>query len=173
MRCRLAEKADRESILEIIKESQAYFKEAGIDQWQNGYPNMETIEADIEAKKSYVLENEGNIVATAALSFNDESTYDVIYEGEWVSNESYAVIHRVAVSREYKGNGIAGALFETLVPICKETGAVSIKIDTHEDNHSMQRFLEKLGFQYCGIIFLKDRNKRIAFEKIIVTRENE
>ena len=167
MICRLAQAEDKDSILEIIEGAQAYFKEAGIDQWQNGYPNRETIEEDIKLKKAYVLVENEKVIATAYLSFNDESTYDVIYEGEWISAASYAVIHRVGVASTYKGNGIAGILFEKLTPLCKEKGAKSIKIDTHEDNKSMQRFLEKHGFKYCGIIYLEDGHKRFAYEKLL------
>ena len=43
----------------------------------------------------------------------------------------------------------------------------SIKIDTHKDNISMQKLLEKNDFKYCGIIYLEDGSQRIAFEKII------
>lgn len=42
-------------IMEIIKQAQGYFKEQGIDQWQNGYPNPTVIKQDIEKKQSYVL----------------------------------------------------------------------------------------------------------------------
>lgn len=168
---RLAQESDIDSILNIITQAQKYLKEAGVNQWQNGYPNRTSIEQDIEGKKAYVLEREGKILATAALSFNDECTYDVIYEGKWLSEGSYGVIHRVAVAQNYKGEGIAGRFFAQLEEICKEQGAKSIKIDTHEDNQSMQRLLKKLGFTDCGIIFLKDGNKRIAFEKLLVCEE--
>ena len=43
-------------------------------------------------------------------------------------------------------------------------------MDTHEDNISMQRLLEKNNFKYCGIIYLEDGNKRIAFEKLSIGR---
>lgn len=41
-----------------------------------------------------------------------------------------------------------------------------IKVDTHEENISMQKLLKKNNFKYCGIIYLEDKSKRIAFEKI-------
>ena len=30
---------DVDRVMEIIKQAQLYFKEKGINQWQNGYPN--------------------------------------------------------------------------------------------------------------------------------------
>lgn len=35
----------------------------------------------------------------------------------------------------------------------------------HEDNILMQSLLKKNGFEYCGIVYLEDGGKRVAFEK--------
>ncbi|WP_159436164.1 hypothetical protein [Anaerosalibacter sp. Marseille-P3206] len=40
-------------------------------------------------------------------------------------------------------------------------------VESHKENIPMQNFLKKAGFQYCGIIYLENSDKRIAFEKII------
>jgi hypothetical protein len=41
-----------------------------------------------------------------------------------------------------------------------------MRIDTHEDNMGMQQLLKKLGYSYCGVIFLGNEDKRLAFEKL-------
>lgn len=158
---------DIDNVMKIIDEAKEYFKREGIDQWQNGYPNSDTIYADIQNNNSYVLESENKIIATAMVSFEKDKTYNKIYEGEWISNKDYAVIHRIAVSKNSKGKGIAASIISKVEELCKEKDINSIKIDTHKDNISMQRLLEKTGFKYCGIIFLEDKSKRIAFEKVI------
>ena len=167
MEFRNSEKSDVKEIMSIIKESQNYFKEKGINQWQDGYPNEESIISDIEAKESYVLLENNKIIATAYVSFSGESDYDVIYDGKWLSKGKYAVVHRVAVLNEMKGNGIASELFKNIEKICLESNINNIRIDTHRENKSMQRFLNKNGFEYCGVIYLKDKQERIAFEKIL------
>ena len=43
----------------------------------------------------------------------------------------------------------------------------SIRMDTHDDNLSMQRFLIKYGFEYCGTIYLENKETRRAYEKIL------
>lgn len=72
MEFRKAVETDIDDIMNIIKQAQAYFKEQGIDQWQNNYPNPETIRNDIANKHSYILLKDNNIVATAAVSFDGE-----------------------------------------------------------------------------------------------------
>lgn len=166
MKLRKTTEKDIDDVMKIINEAQEYFKSAGIDQWQNGYPNSDTIYTDIKNNNSYVLERENEIIATAMISFEKDKTYNKIYEGQWLSNKDYAVIHRIAVSEKYKGQGIAANIISKVEDLCKEKRVNSIKIDTHKDNLSMQRLLEKTGFKYCGVIFLEDNNKRVAFEKV-------
>lgn len=167
MEFRKALETDIDSIMSIIKQAQAYFKEEGINQWQNNYPNVETISKDIADKNSYVLLKNNNIVATIAVSFDGEKTYEDIYEGEWISNNKYAVIHRIAIDNNYKGLGLSSQIIKKVEELCLKKGVHSIKVDTHEENISMKNLLEKNKFQYCGIIYLSDKSKRIAFEKII------
>ncbi|WP_315081213.1 GNAT family N-acetyltransferase [uncultured Clostridium sp.] len=158
---------DISNIMKVINEAQIYFKEQKINQWQNNYPNIDTIKEDIKNEYSYVFLKDKQIVATVALSFDGEKTYDIIYDGKWISNYKYAVIHRMAVNKMYKGSGIASEIIKNTEKICLEKDVHSIKIDTHVENKAMQNLLKKNNFQYCGIIYLEDKSKRIAFEKII------
>ena len=167
MEFRKTVKSDINKIMEIIKQAQEYFKEQGIDQWQNNYPNVETINNDIDNEYSYVLLKDNKIVATLAVSFDEEKTYNFIEQGKWITNDKYAVIHRVAVDNDYKGLGISSQIIKYVEKLCLNKGINSIKVDTHEDNISMQKLLKKNEFEYCGVIYLEDKSKRIAFEKTI------
>ncbi|MCM3570843.1 GNAT family N-acetyltransferase [Neobacillus mesonae] len=158
---------DMDAIMHIIKQAQEYFKNQNIDQWQNNYPNPEVIEKDIQNGYSYVLEIDEKIAGTAAVSFDGEKTYQKIYNGHWVSNGEYAVIHRMAVDNECKGKGISSQIIKHVEELCLEKGVKSIKVDTHEENIPMQKLLQKNEFTYCGEIFLEDNSKRIAFEKVL------
>jgi len=167
MEFRKSKETDINDIMNIIRQAQAYFKEHGIDQWQNNYPNTETISNDVHNNNSYVLLKDNKIVATVAVSFDGEKTYDSIYEGEWISNNEFAVIHRIAVDNTCKGLGLSSQIIKNVEKLCLNKGVCSIKVDTHEENISMQKLLKKNKFQYCGIIYLEDGSKRIAFEKIL------
>lgn len=72
MEFRKSKKSDIKEIINIIEEAQNYFKENNIDQWQDGYPNEESIINDIENGESYVLLKDNKIIATAYLSFAGE-----------------------------------------------------------------------------------------------------
>jgi len=161
-----------DTVMAIIDHGKAYLKSQNIDQWQNGYPNHQTILEDIKAGLAYVLEHQGEIVATAMISFENEPTYTDIKGTGWLTSNPYAVLHRVAVTPNLKGQGIGVALFDQVAKLCRQKGIKSIRIDTHEHNESMKNLLKKTAFTYCGIIYLDpdaagDQGSRIAFEKVL------
>ncbi|MEI6580442.1 MAG: GNAT family N-acetyltransferase [Eubacteriales bacterium] len=158
---------DINAIMKIIEQAQANFKKAGIDQWQDGYPNRETVLKDIDNEESYVLIKNGEIAATGVVSFQKEEAYTQIYEGQWLSGGGYDVIHRVAVAQKYQGRQLSSAFMELAERLCRERGLRSVRADTHEQNLPMQTVLKNNGFQYCGIVYLKSGAKRLAFEKVI------
>lgn len=167
MNFRKAVKSDIKEIMGIISQAQIYFKECNIDQWQDNYPNSETIKEDMLNKHSYVLLKSDKIVATVSASFQGEKTYDAIYNGQWISNYEYVVMHRLAVHEKYKGLGLSNKIIKNIEKIALGKNIHSIKVDTHKDNISMKKVLIKNNFKYCGIIYLEDGSERIAFEKII------
>ena len=167
MKFRKTTKKDIESIMKIIEEAKGYFKENKINQWQDGYPNANVIEEDIKNGCSYVLLKDNSVIGTSVIDFSTEETYNKIYQGGWLTNKEYAVIHRIAIDNSYKGLGIASEIIKNAEKLCIKKGIGSIKVDTHRDNISMQKLLKKNGFAYCGIIYLEDKSVRVAFEKII------
>lgn len=156
---------DLESVTKIIDEAKEFLKNNNIDQWQNGYPNEEVILKDIENDNSYVLEDNGEIIATTVLSFDGDKNYDVIEDGNWITNNKYGVIHRIAVSRNYSKKGIGKFIIKISEDIARENNIKSMRADTHKDNKTMQRLLLENGYEYCGLIFVEDGTERLAFEK--------
>jgi ribosomal protein S18 acetylase RimI-like enzyme len=158
-----------EQIIKIIGEAQEYLAIQNIDQWQNGYPNKEAILKDIKNNESYIITTkESIIIGTAMFSTKKEPTYKSI-EGQWItkSDSKYGVIHRVAISRKYRKKGVAKFIFEKCEQQLRKSEINSMRIDTHEDNIAMQRLLLKLKYLYCGIIYLENGDKRLAYEKYV------
>ncbi len=67
MEFRKSIKSDIDSIMNIIKQAQEYLKNQGLDQWQNNYPNIDTINQDIDNVNSYVLVDNGKILGTVVV----------------------------------------------------------------------------------------------------------
>lgn len=159
--------ADTKDIMKIIKQAQEYLRSQQVMQWQNNYPNIQVVEQDIKDQNGYVIVDDGNILGTVAVSFDGERTYDKIYEGQWLSDHPYGVVHRIAIHEKYKGKGLSSIIMDNIEKMCHDRNIKSIRVDTHEANKSMQKLLQKTGFEYCGIIYLVDGSRRLAYERII------
>ncbi|MBC3516353.1 GNAT family N-acetyltransferase [Neobittarella massiliensis] len=173
MQLRPTRKEDLDQVMGIISQAMTYMKTAGIDQWQNGYPDRPTIEGDIATGIGYVAEDEdGSVVATVAVTFDGELSYRQIEDGAWLTDgAAYATVHRIAVRANCKGRGVSSYILAQVEAMCRQRQVGSIRVDTHRDNRSMQRLLQKNGFSRCGRIFLcggaEDGHERIAFEKVL------
>lgn len=161
---RRATLTDLPAIMRIIAEAQAFLKNLNVNQWQNGYPSEDIIRQDIEKNNGYILTVAEEIAAFATVVFSEEPTYSVIYDGEWLNDNEYAVIHRLAVSGKHKGKGVGSHLFREIEKMTLARQISDIRIDTHEDNLPMQQLIRKSGYNYCGVIYLADGSKRIAFQ---------
>ena len=111
---------DIPAIVEIICQAQEYLKNQGINQWQNGYPNKNSLIKDIQNGYSYVMEVDEVVIGTMAIVFTGEPTYEHIYEGNWKTEDtSYVTLHRVAVHNDWKGQGIAGSMIQEVIKMCQ------------------------------------------------------
>ena len=154
---------DIPDMLEIFSQARRYMHDQGIDQWKDGYPGEADIRKDMEADGSYVVVEDGKVVGSAFLSLTPDEDYSVI-RGKWLNDSPYLVIHRIAVSNQVKGKGYAGYLLDKGISIAREHGLNDLRIDTHDDNLSMQAFILKHGFVYCGDITLhRDGSSRRAY----------
>ena len=159
---RLASVEDICDILDIYEGARAFMREVGNpNQWTGKYPDEETILSDIEKEKLYVCTENEDILAVFYYNVGIDPTYLKIYDGAWVNDKPYGVIHRIAVSDRARGKGVAKVCFDFAYDKCG-----NVRIDTHRDNIPMQRALEKNGFTRCGIIYLANGDERIAYQRV-------
>ena len=165
MTLRKAELVELPFIWNILLQAIEQRKQDGSEQWQNGYPNEETIYDDIIHGYAYVLVEQNIIIAYAALLFDEEIAYNDII-GNWLSNGVYAVVHRVATINSKKRSGVATQLFRIIEDLCIEKQVYSIKVDTNFDNIPMMRIFKKLRYIYCGEVFFNGEPRK-AYEKML------
>ena len=100
---------DIESIGEIYSSAKKYMRNAGnSNQWNDDYPGTSSATEDMLNGIGYVCEDNGEVVAVLAFAIDNEPTYDIIYDGEWINDLPYAYIHRVAVKKHGQGIIVRG-----------------------------------------------------------------
>ena len=156
---RLAQKDDMQEILRIYSIAKNFMhKNGNPNQWNGSYPDEETLLEDIKNNQLFVMyeEKDNHIYGCFALIDGNDPTYEYI-DGKWKSDTAYGTIHRIASDRTRKG------IFDE----CTRFAQIKydhLRVDTHEDNEPMQHVALKNGFEYTGIIYLKDNSPRKAYE---------
>lgn len=146
-------------LMDVFRKARGIMRSSGnMHQWNDGYPSEAVVRKDIDNGHCVVLCEEGEVVATMAFIPGPDPTYAEIYDGGWLSDAPYHVIHRIAVAEP--GHNASKALLDWGFGRVK-----SIRIDTHKDNVIMQHVLSKYGFTHCGMILLANGDPREAYQK--------
>ena len=147
-------------IKEIYNKAKSFMDNSGnAGQWINNYPQKNLLEEDINNNRLFVCLDSDKIVAVFCFFIGIEPTYNKIYDGEWLNNEQYGIIHRIAVAEHQKG------IASFCIKWCLNKFH-NIKIDTHKNNIPMQKTILKNGFKYCGIIKKPDGTERLAYQSL-------
>lgn len=146
-------------LMDIFRKARGIMRSSGnLHQWNDGYPSEEVVRKDIDNGHCVVLCEGGEMLATMAFIPGPDPTYAEIYDGCWLSDVPYHVIHRIAVAES--GHNAAKALLDWGFARAK-----SIRIDTHKDNVIMHHVLSGYGFKHCGMILLANGDPREAYQK--------
>lgn len=164
---RKASMEDWEEIRKIYAGARRFMAEHGnAGQWGTDHPREELLLDNIAQGKLYVCmekdicpeDTESRIGAVFYYAAEEDPTYRIIEDGEWLNDKPYAVVHRIASAGIVKG-----AASFCLDWAFRQTG--NLRIDTHKDNIPMQKLLHKNGFSRCGKIYLENGESRMAFQK--------
>ena len=159
-----ARKQDIPDIMTIIGQAKRRMKEQGLDQWQDGYPNEESIINDCARKVGHLFSKDGKPAAYAAIVFDKDPYYEKI-DGKWLSNgEPYVTVHRLAVHDDFLGLDLARHALKFAERKARAKGVKWFRIDTHHDNRAMRNLIRDFGFTLCGIVQVRD-GMRMAYEK--------
>lgn len=163
MEIRHAALSDLPAMTAIYARARRFMAEHGNpNQWgPTNWPPEELLRADVAAGDSYVCVADGRVVGTFFFKQGEdvEPTYRAIYDGSWLDDSAYGVVHRVASDGSIKGVG--QFCIDWAYSQCGH-----LRMDTHGDNYVMQSLLQKRGFVHCGTIYVEeDDYPRLAYEK--------
>lgn len=149
---------DLPRIQEILYGCRAFMKCHGNpNQWEDMDRVIRKTREDIDKGDSYVLLEGGTIEAVFTLALGIDPTYLYIEDGAWLNDKPYVTIHRIGSSFRYHG------ILKEAVDLAL-TMASDVRVDTSVDNVPMRNGLGKLGFQYCGVIYIDTGESRLAYQ---------
>ena len=151
MLIRLATLSDLPQLMQLIAEVVPVMIASGNLQWDNNYPNITVFTDDIGKDQLWIAEIEGQIAGITAITTDQEPEYAKV---GWDIKEIAIVTHRLAVSPQYRGLGIAAALLQQAEHEALRRNIKILRIDTNTSNLATQKLFPKLGYIYAGEIGL-------------------
>lgn len=158
--------SDISGVMAVVKASREIMQAGGNFQWDENYPLQMHFEQDIIEGTLYIIDENGVVSGLICLNYDEPAAYS---EASWQSGGHALVIHRMAVSPEYRGRGLAGELLDFAGRHALENGASSLRTDTFSGNIPMNTLFLKYGFHKTGAVELEGKKQQpfYCYEKIL------
>lgn len=149
---RLALPEEAPIVLSLWQGSARWLIANGINQWRLEYFSLEQVTAFMKnGSDVYVALRDDQYVGTYTLTWSDPH----IWQELDCSDAGY--IHRFAVNRAYKGQGIGNDLLRAAEQQIRHKGKTLIRLDCMADNHKLNQYYRDYGFRFV---------RRVNFEAL-------
>lgn len=121
--------------------------------WERGtYPTEKTAVNALAADELYVLEEGGEILATARINKEQMPAYEFAAWEYEAKDEEVLVMHTLCVRPDAAGRGLGGEFVRFYESLARKNGCPYLRIDTNERNLKARRLYKKLGYKEIGVI---------------------
>lgn len=155
-----------DEIMSIIKDATNNMIERNIQQWDEVYPDEDTIREDLAQGWGFGYFDERNILS-AYIALNDK--FDEEYNSvNWNVNEGkHLIIHRLTVAPSKQGKGIAKECILFAEEFARKNKYSSIRLDAFLLNPIALNMYEKLEYTKTGIVKFR-KGDFYCYEKRII-----
>lgn len=161
---RKANPADAGAMLSLVRDCVAAMQAAGIEQWDEVYPNADSIDRDIEAGTLDLLCEDNEIIACITVDQN----MDPLWQGmNWSTDgEPAMAVHRLMVHPSRQGRGYARLLMQHAETVARHQSCRSLRLDTFLRNPAAMRLYPGLGYRRTGTAMMR-KGEFAGFEKLL------
>lgn len=144
----VAEEKELQEIINIFYDAIEEMNKHNILQWDEVYPDKNTIENDIRNKELYVGKINSEIACVYVLNGKCDEEY---INGYWkYPNATYAVIHRMCVNPKFQNQGIGAVTLNHIEEKLKNEGVETIRLDAFSLNPFALKMYYKNGYVKVG-----------------------
>jgi len=155
---------DANEVMLLIKEAIVEMEGQNIRQWDEVYPDYETIVTDILANTMFGFVSKGELAGIVVLDKNQSPEYSGI---KWASIEGTSlVMHRLCVRPKFQGQGFAKKLLRFSEQFAIDKGYTSIILDAFKDNPSALNLYENNGYLKKGMVKFR-KGEFYCYQKIL------
>ncbi|HRE76837.1 MAG TPA: GNAT family N-acetyltransferase [Flavobacterium sp.] len=139
---------DTEDIFSLYKIATDFQKTRFTVHWPEF--NRTLIETEIAENRQWKIVANDKIACVWATTFNDPQIWEE-------RNEAPSVyIHRIASNPDFRGRNLVGQIVEWVKLYAKENKKQFVRMDTVDDNPDLINYHTKCGFDFLGLVKLKN-----------------
>mgnify|MGYP003602040181 FL=1 len=133
------------------------------------------IETEISENRQWKIIADGKIACIWATTFTDPQIWEE-------RNDDPAVyIHRIATNPDFRGQNLVGQIVEWAKIYANENQKQFVRMDTVGDNPGLINYYTKCGFDFLGLLKLKNTtglpahydNATVSLFQMIINRESD
>jgi GNAT superfamily N-acetyltransferase len=141
MSIRQASAADAAVVEEILVEASTWVDALGVVMWEEGELVPARIAAECAAGQFFIAYVDGDPAGVIRFQLEDRLFWPDLPQSE------SAFVHRLAVRRRYKGQGVSTALLRWAVDQARALGKRHLRLDCDESRPKLRALYEGFGFQ--------------------------
>ena len=150
-----AERAHLDAAWQIVDRCRTALRARGILQWDDVYPTRQTVEADIECARLYVLHSGDEAAAIVTVDATPDEQYATV---PWTSAEPALVVHRLCVDPAAQRRGLGGRLMDYVEAHAEHHGFASVRLDAYSGNPDALALYRRRGYREAGQVFFPRRS---------------
>lgn len=108
------------------------------------------IETEISENRQWKIVADGKISCVWAITFNDPQIW------EERDKDPSVYIHRIATNPDFRGQNLVGQIVEWAKIYARENQKQFVRMDTVGDNSGLINYYTKCGFDFLGLLKLKN-----------------
>ena len=134
---------DARVVEELLVEVSAWVDGLGVVMWEEGELDSARIAGEVAAGEFLIADVDGD--AAGVIRFQLE---DRLFWPDLPSPTESAFVHRLAVRRRYKGQGVSEALLAWSVDRARALGKRHLRLDCDESRPKLRTLYERFGFRF-------------------------
>jgi GNAT superfamily N-acetyltransferase len=155
---------DVSSLMLLTRHCVESMRQAGIEQWDEVYPNADVIQSDITAGTLDVLCENGEIIAAITVDQHLDPMWRSL---RWTPDtEPAAAVHRLMVHPQSQGRGLSKRLMSHAEQVARALGCHCIRLDSFLRNPAAMALYPRLGYRSTGTVTLR-KGEFMGFEKLL------
>lgn len=155
---------DVNEVMSLIKEAIVEMENQNINQWDEVYPDYNTVHTDIQSETMFGVFKNLELAGVVILDKNQSPEYANV---QWeLDNDSALVMHRLCVRPKFQGQGIAKQLLKFSEQFAIDNNQRSIRLDAFSGNPAALNLYENNDYIKKGLVTFR-KGDFYCYEKIL------